>query len=263
MILGTGHAVVQRHENIGRLDVAVDDALLMGVLDRVADGDEQFQTLAGGQVVVVAVLREGDAIDQLHHEVRPARLRGARIVDFGDVGVIHDRQGLLLGCKARDHLAGIHARLDDLQGHLAPDRLLLEGHVDDAHAAFADFLVELVRADLGAGALGDGGEVDGGADARGGRLEKVGILSACARSRACTRSRRSGRRRPLAAGTLPAIRGTQSQTRPGRSASSLSSFAHRIVLPHTGSSRPLLVKCEIGRQTYRWKIQKIGRMPQD
>ena len=30
------------------------------------------------------------------------------------------------------------------------------GHVDDAHAAFADLLMQLVGADLGAGAFGDG-----------------------------------------------------------------------------------------------------------
>ena len=54
--LGDRHAIVQRHQNVGRLDVAVDDALLMGVLDRVADRDEQLQPLAGCQVVVVAVL---------------------------------------------------------------------------------------------------------------------------------------------------------------------------------------------------------------
>ena len=33
---------------------------------------------------------------------------------------------------------GVHARLDDLERDLAADRLLLLGHVDDAHAPFAD-----------------------------------------------------------------------------------------------------------------------------
>ena len=45
----------------------------------------------------------------------------------------------------------VHARLDDLQGHLPPDRLGLLGHVDDAHAPFADLLQELVGADDRAG----------------------------------------------------------------------------------------------------------------
>ena len=50
-------------------------------------------------------------------------------------------------------LAGVHARLDDLQRHLAADRLLLLGHEDDAEAAFADLLQELVGADQGANPL--------------------------------------------------------------------------------------------------------------
>ena len=43
-------------------------------------------------------------------------------------------------------LPGVHAGLDDLQGDLAPDRLLLLGHVHDAHAALADLLQELITA---------------------------------------------------------------------------------------------------------------------
>ena len=45
--LGHGLAVVQRDQDVGRLDVAVDDSLLVGVLDGVADLDEQLQPLAG------------------------------------------------------------------------------------------------------------------------------------------------------------------------------------------------------------------------
>ena len=41
---------------------------------------------------------------------------------------------------------------------------LLDGHVDHAHATFADFLEQLVRADLGAGAFGDRGNVESGGD---------------------------------------------------------------------------------------------------
>ena len=40
--------------------------------------------------------------------------------------------------------------------HLAADRLRLLGHVDDAHAAFADLLQQLVGADDRAGPFGDG-----------------------------------------------------------------------------------------------------------
>jgi hypothetical protein len=35
--LGHRHAILQRHQDVGRLDVAVDDPFLMRVLDRLAD----------------------------------------------------------------------------------------------------------------------------------------------------------------------------------------------------------------------------------
>ena len=75
-------------------------------------------------------------------------------------------------------LLRIHARLDDLQGHLAADRLLLLGHVDHAHAAFADLLQELVGADQGAGLFGDE-LVDGRSSSRGRFFQKVARLGIC------------------------------------------------------------------------------------
>ena len=44
--LGHRHAVMQRHQDVRRLDVAVDDALLVRVLDGVANLDEQLQAAA-------------------------------------------------------------------------------------------------------------------------------------------------------------------------------------------------------------------------
>ena len=45
----------------------------------------------------------------------------------------------------------VHAGLDDLERDLAAHGLVLLGHVDDAHAAFADLLQQLVRPDDRAG----------------------------------------------------------------------------------------------------------------
>ena len=69
--------------------------------------------------------------------------------------MVHQRQRLPLGFEAGDHLPRVHAGLDDLERHLPLDRLGLLGHEDDAHAAFADLLQQLVRADDRAGALAD------------------------------------------------------------------------------------------------------------
>ncbi len=123
----------------------------MGVLDRLADRDEQFQALSRREVVLVAVAGDGDTLDEIHHEVRPASARCAGIQHAGDVGVVHQGQGLPLGLEAGDDLAGVHTGLDQFEGNQAFDRLGLLGHPDAAHAALADRLNELIRADRPAG----------------------------------------------------------------------------------------------------------------
>ena len=62
--------------------------------------------------------------------------------------MIHHRQRLALGLEPSDNLLGVHAQLDDLQRHAAPDRLLLFGYIDDAAAAFANHLTQLVMANF-------------------------------------------------------------------------------------------------------------------
>ncbi len=130
------------------------------VLHGLADGDEQLQPLPGCEVVLVAVLGDRDALDQFHHEVRPrraerrkspgfgrfqnpatdvARLASrAAVKDLGDIGMIHQGEGLALGLEAGDDLFRVHAGLDELDCDQSLDRLGLLGHPDRAHAAFAD-----------------------------------------------------------------------------------------------------------------------------
>ncbi len=146
-------AVIEGDQHVGGLEVAVDDALLMRVLHRLADRDEQLQPLPRREVVLVAVAGDGHPLDQIHDEVRPADAGGAGVQHAGDVGVVHQGQSLAFGLEAGDDLAGVHAGLDQLDGDEALDRLGLLGHPDAAHAALADRLDELVRADHRAGAL--------------------------------------------------------------------------------------------------------------
>ena len=127
----------------------------MRVLDRLADRDEQLQPLPRREVVLVAVAGDRHPLDEIHDEVRPATAGGAAVQHAGDVGVVHQGQRLPLGLEAGDDLPGVHARLDQLDGDQALDRLGLLGHPDAAHAAFADLLDELVRADHRAGAFRD------------------------------------------------------------------------------------------------------------
>ncbi len=80
--------------------------------------------------------------------------------------MVHERQGLPFRFEPGDNLPGIHAGLDDLEGDLAAHRLFLFGHEDDAEAAFAELLEQLVRADDGPWAFLDCGWFDGGGQAR-------------------------------------------------------------------------------------------------
>ena len=142
-------------QDVGGLEVAVDDPLAVGVLDRLADREEQFQPVAGRELLLVAVVDDRDALDQLHDEVGPAAFRRAGVEDAGDVGVVHQRQRLPLRLEAGDDVARVHARLDDLQGHLAANGVLLLGDEDQAHPSLADLLHQLIGADQCARAFGD------------------------------------------------------------------------------------------------------------
>jgi hypothetical protein len=51
--------------------------------------------------------------------------------------MVHLGQSLAFGFEPGHDLSRVHAELDDLEGHLAADRLLLRRHVHDAHAPFA------------------------------------------------------------------------------------------------------------------------------
>ncbi len=144
MTLGTGLPSIDRDQDVGRLQVAVDDALLMRVLHRLADRHEEFQPLFGGEPGLVAELGQRQAVDQLHDEERLAGGRQAAVEHLGDVGMIHHRQRLPLLLEALQHGLRVHAGLDQLQRHLALDRLGLLGDPDLAHAPFADFFLERV-----------------------------------------------------------------------------------------------------------------------
>jgi len=129
---GLGHAevddlrhrlvVADRHQNVSGLQVAVDHRFLVRVLHPRADLQEQLQTLAVGQPVPVAVLGDRDTLDVLHHEVRPAVRRRARVEDLGDRRVVHQRQRLPLGLEAGHDLFRVHPLLDHLERDLAAHR---------------------------------------------------------------------------------------------------------------------------------------------
>jgi trans-2,3-dihydro-3-hydroxyanthranilate isomerase len=134
-------------EHVRRLEVAVDDPLLVRVLHRRADLEEQPHALAHAQAALVGVRGERDAVHALHHEVRFAGLGGARVVDARDVRVLHERQHLPLGLEAREHLGPGDPRAEELEGDLAAHRRVLLGQIHRAHAALAEQADDAVRPD--------------------------------------------------------------------------------------------------------------------
>ena len=140
-----GVAVGGDHDVLG-LDVAVDDARLVGLLQPAPDlgGD-----LERAEEVELAALDEGLhrlARDELHRDVE-ALGPLAHVVHLGDRRVVHRRRRVRL--LQEPPLALLVARElggQDLEGHQAA-QVRVAGLVDDAHAALPEQLLDLVVLD--------------------------------------------------------------------------------------------------------------------
>ena len=64
--------------------------------------------------------------------------------------MIHQRERLTLGFEAPNHLARVHACLDQLERHAAADGLRSFGQLDVAHAALAHYPDGFIRSKLSA-----------------------------------------------------------------------------------------------------------------
>jgi hypothetical protein len=148
---GTGRSSYRGGQHVRRLDVAVDNAFLMSVLDRLADRHEQLQPLPRREPALIAEFRDWRPLDQFHDEEWPAVGGRAGVEDAGNVRMIHQGERLPFRFEAGQHLTAVHARFDDLERDYPADRLVLLGHVDDAHAPFADLFQQFVRPNLRAG----------------------------------------------------------------------------------------------------------------
>ena len=87
---------------------------------------EKFEAFSGIQEVPVAVVCDRDTGHILHDEVRTAAVF-SRIQYLGNVGMVHQGQGLTLRLESGDDLLGVHPQLDDLQGYATTDGPFLFG----------------------------------------------------------------------------------------------------------------------------------------
>ena len=107
------YAVIDRYQNVRRLQIAMDDSLLMRVLHGVANLNKQIQAFPRRKLRLIAIIGNANATDQFHHEEGTAGLRRTGIKDLGDVWVVHERQRLPLDFESADDRFGIHPELDD------------------------------------------------------------------------------------------------------------------------------------------------------
>ena len=148
MILGVPSAVQQ---DVGRLEVAVDDAAPVGVVHGPGQRLDQLGAASAPASGVPSSrsARLPPSTNSSAKYGRPVVL--ADLVDLDDVGVLQAGDGLGLGPEAAGGLGpGVLAGQDHLEGDEAvePD---LPGLVDDAHAAAAQLAEDLVAGDLGEG----------------------------------------------------------------------------------------------------------------
>ena len=137
------HAAAPVDEDVLRLDVAVDDALVVRVLQRVAHLAHDAERLLRLDLARAHHLPQVRAVDVLHHEVVQAAC-DARVVDVDDRRVVEARQRAPLAREAlREGRVARRIGWQHLDRHRALQPLL-HGLVDRAHPAAPDELDELV-----------------------------------------------------------------------------------------------------------------------
>ena len=96
-------AILQHHHIVG-LDVPVDDAPAVGMLQALGDQHGKVQRLLPIEdALYLHILLQGDAVDELHHQVI-GRIRGGNVIDLDDVGVAQHGHGLALRPEAAAEL---------------------------------------------------------------------------------------------------------------------------------------------------------------
>ena len=124
--------------DVGGLQVAVDDALLVGLFQSLGDLAGDVDGLVDRQRPALQRLRQILAFDQFHDQ-EGAVVRGFEAEDRGDVGMVQRGQHLGFALEAGHAVAvGGEFGRQDLQGDIAV-QLGVMGAVDFAHPALADY----------------------------------------------------------------------------------------------------------------------------
>ena len=88
--------------------------------------------------MLVAVVRNRPAVDELHRKVQPPARVDTAVEDLRDIRMAHARQSLALGLEAPRNRDRIHTGLDPFDCYLTTHRLSLFAGVDDSHATLTE-----------------------------------------------------------------------------------------------------------------------------
>ena len=103
-------------EDVAGLEVAVDDEVLVGVLDGGADLAQELEALGDAEALRGGVAGDGDAVHVLHHDVGLPRGGDAAVEEGGDVLVGERGEDLAFVAEAADGEVALQAAAQELEG---------------------------------------------------------------------------------------------------------------------------------------------------
>ena len=140
-------------QDVAGLEVAVDDALLMGVVNGGANPDHEVDTVAERDATEAAVIGQRGTVHELHgdeREAATAEIDGTGLKDLRDARVLKTAENLGFVLEPLARAIGSKGGADELQSHGARGAVLL-GEVDHSHAARAEKLADGVGTNPHAG----------------------------------------------------------------------------------------------------------------
>jgi hypothetical protein len=129
----------------------MEDRVLMRVVQRITNEQEQSQAPLHLQSIRVGEPRDRLASHVFHHDVRSCVHGDSGIEDARDVRVAHALERPTLRLESRGGAERREPGLHHLQRDDPLQWLALLREVDDAHGALADAVADPIRSDTGAG----------------------------------------------------------------------------------------------------------------
>jgi hypothetical protein len=126
----------RRYQDIRRLEIPMNDEVLVGVVHRGANRLKQFQSGIDVQPMRIAESIDGDAVDVLHDDVGASVRQGPAVQEMSDVRMIELGQNLAFQLEPRVHPDRQRSPMHDFDRHLLLElRIGAFGQINLAHAA--------------------------------------------------------------------------------------------------------------------------------